>query len=57
MTGHLFPSQFTGLVEAVSGWNLDGPDSEIGGFRRRHHILKWRATADEDGHYCFAVVL
>jgi hypothetical protein len=20
-------------------------------------VMKWRATADEDGHYCFAVAL
>jgi hypothetical protein len=25
--------------------------------QRRAKIVKWRATADEDGHYCFAVAL
>ena len=23
----------------------------------RRYIVLWRATADEDGHYCFAVAL
>jgi hypothetical protein len=36
---------------------LDGLHLEIGGLRRRWRIPKWRATADEDGHYCFAVAL
>jgi hypothetical protein len=22
-----------------------------------HKVVEWRATADEDGHYCFAVAL
>jgi hypothetical protein len=28
-----------------------------GGTRKSCKIAKWRATADEDGRYCFAVVL
>jgi len=36
---------------------LDGLHLEIGGLRRRWRIPKWRATADEDGHYSFAVAL
>jgi hypothetical protein len=28
-----------------------------GGAWRQQRIPKWRATVDEDGHYCFAVAL
>jgi len=33
------------------------PDREIGGNWRQWCIPKWRAAADEDGHYCFALAL
>lgn len=36
---------------------FDGLHLEIGGFWRRWRIPKWRATADEDGQYSFAVAL
>jgi len=29
----------------------------IGGIWRQRRIPNWRAAADEDGHYCFAVAL
>jgi hypothetical protein len=30
---------------------------KIGVVLRRYRIPEWRATVDEDGHYCFAVAL
>jgi hypothetical protein len=30
---------------------------KIGGIWRQQHILRWRATVDEDGQYGFAVAL
>jgi site-specific DNA recombinase len=30
---------------------------ESAAFGAHSSALKWRATADEDGHYCFAVAL
>ena len=31
--------------------------STKGGLQRRQRISNWRATVDEDGHYCFAIIL
>jgi len=36
---------------------LDGLRRENGEFRRQQRIPKWRATADEDGHYSLSVAL
>jgi hypothetical protein len=47
------PSFIAIVRRSVSG----SQHRENGGFRRRQRIPKWRATADEDGHYCFAVAL
>jgi hypothetical protein len=45
------------FIEIVGRSVSDSLHRENGGFRRRWRTPNWRATADENGHYCFAVVL
>jgi hypothetical protein len=37
--------------------HFDGLHRQDGGVRRQSRTPKWRATADEDGQYSFAVAL
>jgi hypothetical protein len=45
------------FIEIVGRSVSDSLHRENGGFRRRWRTPNWRTTADENGHYCFAVVL
>jgi hypothetical protein len=45
------------LLGYFTSWPSNSAQPRRGAFPFTFHTFGWRATVDEDGHYCFAVAL